>query len=428
VKREPGPLDLRAFAVRLDSRRRVLSNGIVAIAARNRISPALALRGSIRGGALLDTDRTAGLANLAARLFLSGTSRRTATRIAEEIDFVGASLRAWGGRHAIGFGGQSLASDRDTLLDILADVLVDPVYPADEVAREKGRVVTALLEENDDPAAVATNAFYAAVHPDGHPYGRNELGTEETIGRLEREDVAALHRAHVRPDRTILAIAGDVDPDETLDRIESIFGRFSAEGVASPLSVPEARRVPPGRLDRAMPGKSQSEIASGTTGIARAHPDYHALLVGNLVLGQMGMGGRLGRTVREENGLAYSIRSAFEAGLGAGPFLVRAGVNPSNVERALEEIGTVLAATLRDGISEEEVDAGRRYLAASLPRRAETNEGIAAELHEMEFLGIGLDYLERLPALLTEVSRDRALEALRRHVRPAERVTVVAGP
>jgi zinc protease len=420
--------DLEGFAVRLDARRRALPNGIVAIAARNRISPALALRGSVRGGALLDTDATAGLANLAARLFLSGTSRRTAAEIADAIDFLGASLRVWGGRHAIGFGGQSLASDRDTLLEILAEALMDPAVPEDEVAREKGRVRTAIHEENDDPAAVATNAFYAAVHPDGHPYGRNELGTEETVARLGSAHVRSFLETHVRPDRTLLAVAGDVDPDETLDRIEAIFEGFRRPGAATPLEVPEPRRVPPRRIDRTMPGKSQSEIATGTTGIARSHPDYHAFLVGNLVLGQMGMGGRLGLRVREEEGLAYSIRSAFEAGPGPGPFLIRAGVNPANVERALEEIDAVLVATLSDGIAEEEVDAGRRYLAASLPRRAETNEGIAAELHEMEFLGLGLDYLARLPGILAGVMRDDALEALRRHVRPAERVTVVAGP
>lgn len=177
-----------------------------------------------------------------------------------------------------------------------------------------------------------------------------------------------------------------------------------------------------------MPGKAQSDIAYGFTSVTRSDPRFYALTLMNTVLGQYAMGGRLGDSIRERQGMAYYVFSGFDANVAEGPLLVRAGVNPSNVARAIASIDEELTRMAHDGVTPAELADAKRYLIGSMPRTLETNGGIAGFLHTSDIFGLGLDFDQRLPALLDAVTLDEVLHVARTFLVPGRAAIVVAGP
>jgi zinc protease len=177
-----------------------------------------------------------------------------------------------------------------------------------------------------------------------------------------------------------------------------------------------------------MMNKAQADIACGFVTITRQDPAYYAYWLMNVALGQYALGGRLGDSIRERQGMAYYVSSALDANRVEGPLVIRAGVSPANVERAVASIDDELAALVSTGLSEKELNDSRQYLIGSLPRALETNAGIAQFLQTAEFFGLGLDYDERLPDLLRTVGLDHVHAAARRSLLPDRATVVIAGP
>jgi len=182
------------------------------------------------------------------------------------------------------------------------------------------------------------------------------------------------------------------------------------------------------RLVVPMMSKAQADVAYGFTGITRSDPDYYACSLMNNILGQYSMGGRLGDSIRERQGMAYYVFSGFDASVIPGPLMVRAGVAAENVTRAVTSIDDELARLAADGPTDAEVAESRQYLIGSMPRNLETNAGIANYLQLIEFFGLGLDYDLRVPDLLRAVTREDVHAAARRALDPAKAAVVVAGP
>jgi zinc protease len=162
--------------------------------------------------------------------------------------------------------------------------------------------------------------------------------------------------------------------------------------------------------------------------ITRADPSYYAHWLMNTILGQYSMGGRLGDSIRERQGMAYYVFSSLDANVVPGPLIVRAGVNPANVERALASIDEEMVKMAESGPTDREITDTRQYLIGSMPRQLETNSGIANFLQMVEFFNLGLDYDLRLPGILQQVSRDQVHEAARRSLDPSRAAVVIAGP
>lgn len=188
--------------------------------------------------------------------------------------------------------------------------------------------------------------------------------------------------------------------------------------------------VSPGRRrrDLAMPGKPQSDIAYGFTTITRRDPRYYAYWMMNNILGQFGLGGRLADNIRERQGMAYYTYSAFDPSMGEGPLLIRAGVDPDNVERALGAIDEEVRQLGAHGPTEGEVSETRQYLIGSIPRMLETNDSIASFLQIAEQFALGLDYDRRLPSLLQAVTLEEIRAAAADVLIPERAAIAVAGP
>ncbi len=408
--------------------RQVLPNGLTVVTARNRLIPAVSLAIGVHAGASAEPALAPGTAALTARVLDKGTTPFDADAIADELDGRGASLSVGAGRQQIVVGATCLIDDLAAVLPVARAIARQPTFPDAEVATRRRELVTGIQEAADEPGAVAVDALHAALYPDPHPLGRPVRGTQASVERLSRSDLAAYHRRHFVPGATTVVAVGDVEAEALADLVSRQFADW--DGVLTAIPAAAAPPSPSERtlIVKAMPDKSQADIAYGAVGLGRLDPEYYAALVMNNALGQYALGGRLGDSIRERQGMAYYVYSSLDAGLDAGPLMVRAGVSSENVERTIASIDAELAAVLADGFTRAEVDDAKRYLIGSLPRQLETNAGIAGFLLAAEAYGLGSDHDVRLPQLIAEVTDDDVARVTRRLLDPARAVVVVAGP
>jgi zinc protease len=408
--------------------RDVLANGVTILSKQTSTTPAVTLHATLDAGSTSDPPALAGVAHFVSRTIDRGSDRQSADQIAEELDSRGVSLSVTVGRHALSLVCTCLVEDFGAILSLLAEIITSPSFPASEVEKRRGEIVTLIRQDEDSPAAVATDALMRMLYGESHPYGRPIRGTVATAEQIDRETLQRFHREHVSPGVLTLAIVGDVEPHRALDAASAAFGAWTS----SSSRLPECPPVPPAseRRTRTIPmmNKSQTDIAYGFTAITRSDPAYYAYLLMNNILGQYSLGGRLGDSIRERQGMAYYVSSSLDANVIPGPLMIRAGVNPSNVERAVHSIDAELSALINDGPTAQEVVESKQYLIGSMPRTLETNAGIASFLQMVERFGLGLDYDVRMPVLLREVTRDEVHGAARRAIDPAKAAVVVAGP
>ena len=414
--------------------RAVLPNGATIIAKATATTPAITLHASIQAGSVFDPPGLDGMAHFVSRVIDRGTATRSADDIAETLDSRGVTLAASVNRHAISLVCTCLVEDFDAVLALLADVIRRPAFPAQEVETRRGEIVTMIRQDEDNPASVATEALMAALYGASHPYGRRARGTSDTVGRVDRDGLQAYHAARFIPPALSLVLVGDLDPQRVIDSAERVFGSWRSPSIDAPKPLVPADLVAPAppsaRTVRviSMMNKSQADIAYGFTSITRSDPRYYACWLMNNILGQYSIGGRLGDSIRERQGMAYYAFSALDANVIPGPLFVRAGVNPANVDRAVASIDEELTAFANDGPTEKEMTESRQYLIGSLPRTLETNLGIASYLQIEEFFGLGLDYDVRVPSLLGAVTREEVHAVARALLDPSRAAVIVAGP
>jgi zinc protease len=405
-----------------------LDNGATLLVKQTTTTPAVAISLSMRAGSIVDPPGRAGMAWLLSRVIDRGTATRSAADIAEELDSRGITLTILVTRHAFSIGCRCLADDFEPVLALLADIVISPSLPEEEIAIRKGEVITSIRQDEDNPAVRATETLMAQLYPDEHPYGRRTKGSIEVVEQLTRDQLLRLHHEHFAPGALTAVIVGDVEPahaQETASRLLGGWRKPSPPPIGvSPVPAASART----RIVIPMMNKSQADIAYGFTAITRNDPAYYAFWLMNVAFGQYAIGGRLGDSIRERQGMAYYVSSALDANVAPGPLAIRAGVSPGNVDRAVASIDEEVARLVADGLTPQELDESRRYLIGSIPRSLETNAAIANFLYTAEFFGLGLDYDVRLPDLLNAVTMDDVNAAARSVLDPNRATVVIAGP
>jgi zinc protease len=321
-----------------------------------------------------------------------------------------------------------LADDFEPVLALLGDILQSPSLPEDEIDTRKREVVTAIRQDDDNPAVRASETLMALLYPGGHPYGRRTKGSIDIVERLTRDDLVRQHAARFAPSELTAVVVGDVEAGRATEVAARVLGGWT-KPAPPPLRLPPAARATArSRVVIPMMNKAQADVAYGFVSITRRDPAYYAFWLMNNAFGQYAIGGRLGDSIRERQGMAYYVSSALDANVIEGPLAIRAGVSPANVDRAVASIDEEIERLVRDGLTPQELDESRRYLIGSIPRALETNAAIANFLQSGEFFGLGLDYDVRLPELLNAVTLDDANAAARRVLDPARATFVVAGP
>ncbi len=417
-----------AVARGLSPTRTVLDGGAVLLVQETSMTPAVTINATILAGGAYEPPALPGLAYLTGRVLDRGTSRRSADRIAEDLDDRGVALRVATARHTMAVTCTCLSEDFDDVLGIVLDTIRDPVFPEAEVEKRRAETLNALRQDDDNPAARAVQSLFELLYGSGHPYGRPPKGTVASVERITRSDLAAYHAARIGPSRLVLVIAGDVPSSRVFDRAARDIEGWSGASDPDPAlpSVPG----PAARQERtiAIPGKSQADIAYGFTTIRRLDPRYYGYWVMNNILGQFGLGGRLADNIRERQGMAYYAYSSIDPSVCEGPLLIRAGVDPANVDRALRAIDDEVGALGAEGPTAEELEQSKEYLIGAIPRALETNAGIASFLQSVEQFGLGLDYDRRLPEHLRAVTFDEVKSAATELLHPERASVAIAGP
>jgi zinc protease len=414
----PGPDDVL---------RTSLPNGITVLARENWSAPSIVVEGYLLAGSLDEPVELPGLASFAVGMLGRGTRRRTFAEINETVEAVGAAVGYGTDRHIISFSTKSLVEDLDLVLEVLEDELRNPVFPAEHVEKIRGLRMTAIAERENDTRQMAGRAFRELMFGD-HPFGRDLLGTRQTLAAIDRDALVRFYETYFRPQEMVVAVVGALPVDEAVRKIAAAFSDWTGEREPRPALAAVPRPDAPRFRQVAMPDKTQSDLVLGWPSMRRAAPDFDAARLANTVLGVFGMMGRLGANVREKQGMAYYAASRLNADREPGTWVAYAGVNPANVERATGAILDEIKRLCDEPVPADELEDSKHYLTGSMPLQLETNDGVASLLVDIEWHQLGLDYLERYPGIINSLTAEQVQAAAQKYLDPSAYVLAVAGP
>jgi zinc protease len=419
LKSLPGPNDIY---------REVLPNGIRILARPNFNSSSVVVAGFFEAGALFDPDEKLGLAEYTVLSLMRGTKQRSFDEIYHALESVGAGLGFNTGVHKSGFNGRSLAEDLPLLLNLLAEALTMPVFPKAEVEKLRAQLLTGLAIRAEDTADMASMLFDNVLFKD-HPYSRPEDGFPETIRKIKRDDLVKFHREHYGPRGMAIAIVGGVEPEVAAKQVKRALGGWQIKGQKETPALPPLKPLKKTvSKHHRIAGKSQSDLIIGTNGPMRRDPEFMPASIGNNILGQFGMMGRIGDVVREKSGLAYYAYSSLSAGLGPGSWEISAGVNPKDLKKASDLIQEELKRFVQEGVTADELADTKANFIGRLPLSLESNGGVANALLNIERHQLGLDYYHRYQDLVNEVTTEDVLTTARKFINPDKLVIAAAGP
>jgi len=411
----------------LELKREVFENDFVLLSNEISDSETVAISGSIKSGAICDEKGRFGTAELVSRLLMRGTKMRTGSEISQKIEESGATLSFDNRDESVYFSSRCYIGVLDDVLEILGECLMQPSFPEIEIALSRNEILSEIKAQSDDTRTSAYRRLFELIFGHDEPYGRDSLGFSDDLNRLTREDLVRFHEENYFADRAIFAITGGYDyvmVREKLDKIFSSWNRNNSKKISYKETAPSDPKVSAVDLKH----KSQVDLAIGTRAVPRSSQYYYSLNLGNLILGRLGLYGRLGKNVREERGLAYYSFSALQAKLYSGFFGVFAGVNPTNLEKAVEGITEELTKITTESISEKELETAKRNSIGSLSITLDTSSERVGVIHEIEYYSLGLDYLERYPGILERISTEEILRSFQKFISLDRLSMVAAGP
>lgn len=408
-----------------DAKRVVLPNGLTLIMLEDHRLPIVVARAAVRDATLREPVEKAGIATLVGSLLEEGTDKHAGPEIAALIENTGGSL-------GFGSGGGSLrvlTPDTDLGLGLLFECLTRPNFPQEAFERLKEQQLAEIDDSETRPRSRASRMFSELVYGP-HPYGRSSLGKKETVEKLTPADCKAFHQAAFVPDATIVVVVGDFKADEMAKKVEALTRDWKKSGVKPP--EPPAPPKPTGTEKVVSdPTASQVHVFVGHLGITRKNPDYYKLLVMDNVLGTgPGFTDRLSASLRDRQGLAYTVNAAItnSAGNQPGTFTGYIGTFPESFILVrggfLKEINKI-----RDEPpTKQEVEDAKKYLLGSLPFRFTTMSAVAGQLLAAEQYDLGFDFLETYRKEVGAVTPEDVQAAAKKYLDPKALTIVAVGP
>lgn len=416
--------------------RKVLPNGPVLLLLPNALSETVSVRVRLRAGRYLDGERP-GLAEATATMLGRGTKTHTKIEIAKRLESAGTSL-SWGvDLTDVTGSGSCLSTHLPDLLDTIVEELRAPAFAEDEIAKLKEEMKVEILEDDDNTTRRAFDDLSRAVYPEKHPLRASTAKVrQDVLSALTGSDLGRFHADHYGAGSLVISVVGGFDTAIVQKQLEQLLGSIP-RGKAAPITTERlaagsrlAPAAPAGQRIRVpMKDKANVDIVIGGAGaLRRTDPDYYAATLANAVLGQSGLSSRLGRQVRDTEGLTYTIVSRFFSPyLVDGPWGIYLSVAPPNVDRGIESSMNVLRGYVKDGMSEEELRVEKSAAAGRFQVSLANNAGVAEALAQAESYGLGVSLLDEYPSKVRSVTVDEANRALRSHILPDKVITVVAG-
>ena len=404
------------------AKRTVLQNQLVLLVCEERSLPFVTIQLLIHSGSSRDPSGEEGLSYLTAKGLPLGTSKRNATAINEELDFMGASLHSSSGRDYATLSIRVLKKDLEKAIDLFMEVLTQPTFPDDELKREVQKTLAAIQSAEDDPGVVAEKQFNKTLFGNS-PYGHPIEGTKESVPKLSRESVTRFYRSYYHPNNAILTVVGDMTSDEVKAKLVPLLEKWPKAEIPKLPSISKFENEPKTvKINRPI---TQANIILGHAGVSRNNPDYYALTIMNYILGWGGFSSRLMEEIRVKRGLAYSAGSFFDVGKYPGSFQI---VLQTKNESAKEAI--TLSLQQMERIQNElalgkDLERAKKYLIGSFPMRLDTQGKLANFLTQVEFYGLGLDYPDKYPSLIQSITREEVLRVAKKYLHPKKYILVV---
>jgi len=423
---KPTELGLRrAF----DVHSHVLSNGLKVLLVENPSLPTVSLNASVLAGARYDSESKAGVAIMASRLLDEGTETRTSFEIADAIESVGGAIEADGSFERVVVSAGVLTKDIDLGLELLADLLIRPIFPQEYVDKEKERTLAEITSAQDRPQIVAGWAFNELVYQD-HPLHRPSHGYPQTVERIERADLIDFHRKYFAPNNVVLSVVGDFRVSDVLPKIKNVLGAWPAKPIVFS-TYPQPIRQTGKRTKFIQMPAHQLNIYLGHLGVTRSNPDYYALQVLDTILGGgAGFTARIPQRLRDELGLAYTTFASITmtAGLDPGRFVAFIGTSPENMKLATEGLLNEIRRIIEEPVTAQELLDAKDYLTGSFVFAFESSSQIARFLVHAEVYGLGFDYVEKYPQYIRAITIEDISRVAKMYLDSENYTLVVVGP
>jgi len=407
-----------------------LKNGVRVLLVERHDLPIVSVRVVTSGGAG-DVRAPAGAASLAGAMLEQGTTTRSALQISDAYEHLGANHATWVGWDSGGASIKVTTEKLDAALGLLADVVLHPTFPTEELERLRARRLAAAQQEKNSPGSMASNATAAALYGRAHPYGHSLSGEPEDIAKVDRLDLVRAHAVLFDPKTTAIVVAGDVSGDALDTKLEAAFGawpvaapsqRAREAAPVSPQTGKDAHRLVV--VDK--PGAVQSVVRLAEVGVAANAPDRDALTVMNTIFGGM-FSSRINMNLREAHAYAYGASSRFDKRHGAGPFVAGANVKADTTAASIGELFREARAIQDELVSPEELAGAKESLKLGLPAEFEGVESVTEALANLVVYKRPLDEYATWPVRIDKVSADDVRKAARAHLHPKTLRVIVVG-
>lgn len=416
----PEPLKKMSFPAYAEMK---LKNGLEVVVVEHHEQPVASLWLAFKAGSTLDPEGKSSLASFTGSLLNKGTRTRDSRKLAEWIESVGGSVGINTDEDDTVITISLLSEYLPTAYEYLADIVLNPTFPEDELEEERKRAVTAIEFEKSNPDAMADRHFHRVVYGN-HPYAVRP--TTETVEDVSRDDVVAFHARNFVPNNALLFVVGDVKQKQVKKDVEKHLGGWKA-------GTPDKRvfTAPPERTAKNIslyhrPGSVQTNVYIGHLGLKPTDTDWPAVAVANRVLGG-GSSGRLFMNIREDKGWTYGAYSAWSKPVDVGYFRATANTRTEVTDSALTEMLAEVRRVVEEPISEEELNSAKSYLVGNFPTTIETPSQIAAQIGQVKLLGLDKSYLENYRKDVARVTAADAQAAMKRHLHPDRLAVVLVG-
>ena len=401
-----------------------LPNGLGLVVVEDKRLPLISFRLAFRSGDANDPTDRPGLSDMMSSLLSEGTATRNSRQIAEQVERFGATLAVGSSSDFTTVAASSLSVYSDEILDLMADVTLNPSFPQNEVDLARENTKQMLIQQRAQPTFLASERLSQVLFGN-HPYSRL-APTPEMLDSMTRDDLVRYRAATYIPNNAVFMVVGDVDREAMLARIEQLFGDWQP-GALPQLDLPAlARRSARSVYVVDRPGSAQSNIVIANEGITRTSPDYFPMLLMHTILGA-NASSRLFMNLREEKGYTYGAYSNLDARRLAGTFRATAEVRTPVTGASLHEFFYELERIRDEAVSEEELKNAKSYLAGVFPIRIETQDGLVDQLVSIRMYDLPNDYLETYREQVNAVTAADIQRVAQAHVTPDSAAIVIVG-
>ncbi len=366
-----------------------LSNGLAVVLMEKHELPLVQMNLLVKTGSVLNPADKPGLASLTADMMDEGAGSRNALELSDAINFLGADIYVSAGSHTSGVSLHTPLSKLDQALELYADIILRPTFPAEELERKKKERLTSLMQQHDEARSIASVLYNRTLFGSKHPYGIPDIGNEKSLRSMKVEDLKKFYTQYFQPANAAIIVVGDISKDALQQKLEKLFAGWKADKAAE-VKLPSASQVD-GRtiylVDK--PGAAQSVIRIGRIGAARTTEDYYAIQVMNTILGGS-FSSRLNQNLRETHGYTYGASSAFSFRPTPGPFTAASDVQTNVSDSALFEFMKELKNIAN--VTDDDVSRAKNYLALGYPSDFSTIGSIAGMLSDLTFYNLPDDY------------------------------------